>query len=430
MKKKYSIGKFVIIAVLCAIVTVLTVFGFSLSGKSQDNDFKGFARAVNLGVEYIGGTVKEYSIKSNSTQNKNLAEGISSSATRIEYLLERDKENYDTNVYQNGENLVIEFLDDYSPYDIQSIINKKVEFGLKTSQDATAENVVGAEDVETAYATQSGTNNIVYVIFTESGAQKFQTQVSSNTLYLYIDGNYIYSISNDSVMSYQYIVFGANASTLPMERARYYASQVLSSKYDLEFTEVSSKTYTEAEASKNAIVLICLVVGLFILCASILLVMFKKLGLVGAFTLFIGLLLQIMLLQAIPETVFTLTSAGMFASLFCMVFGALSIYMFYDKMHKEYQLGKVLYASIKFGYNKIWARILDTYLVLLVPAIVTFFFGSYFVKQFALALIAGLFVYGVVTIVLTKFFTRWLTYISTKNKDYGFKREAHVDELK
>ena len=142
------------------------------------------------------------------------------------------------------------------------------------------------------------------------------------------------------------------------------------------------------------------------------------------------LLLQIILLQAVPTGAFVMVGPSMFGSLLCMLLGAVALYLFFDKMHKEYKLGKVLYASVKFGYNKMWATILDLFIVLMASSILTYCFGTYLVKQFAMSLICGLAVYGLVTVVLTKFFTKWLTNISFKNKDYGFKREAHVDELK
>ena len=99
-------------------------------------------------------------------------------------------------------------------------------------------------------------------------------------------------------------------------------------------------------------------------------------------------------------------------------------------MSKEYKMGKILTASVKFGYDKIWKLILFMFIVMLFPSIITFFFGSYLVKHFAMALICGLAVYALCTLLFTRFFTRWYTNISFKNKDYGFTREANVNELK
>ncbi|MBO7508459.1 MAG: hypothetical protein J6T39_02305 [Clostridia bacterium] len=422
MKKKHSIGKFIVIAVLCAVVAILTIFSFKLPGKSKDSDFVGFARAINYGIEYRGGTTQEYSIQTTSTGK--LGAGISASATRIKYLL--NNEGYNTNTYQNGDNIVIEFIEDYSPVDIENIINVSPSFSIKTSSEASAEEVVKAKEVDSAYWTTSGSNNLLVINFTEAGAENFATVISSGTAYFYF---------GDSSQPVSLDVSGASSTGLAITVAnadigKYYASQIEASKYDFSYSLLNTHTISKADATKNVVVLLTLTLCIFALCVALLTVFFKKLGLVGALILFVGLLLQIVLLQAVPETVFTFTSPAMLASLLCLVLGALSIYLIFDKMHKEYKLGKILPASIKFGYNKIWATILDVYVVLLVPAIITYFLGSYGIKQFAMALICGLAVYGVVTLVLTKFLSKWLTYISTKNIDYGFKREAHVDELK
>ena len=420
MKKKYTIAKFVIIAILCAIATFFTLCSFSVG----DSDFVGFARAVNLGIEFKGGTVKEYSVTNNNIESKDISAGIESNATRIKYLL--DSNGYTTGTYKNGGNIVVEFYGDEDPVDVTSIISGEISFGIKTSQDATAENVLDANDVKDSYATVVREQNVVYIVFTDEGVTKFQNALASNTLYVYINSSYIYDITSENIQTYA--LTGFVAPTL--DSAKSYASTIMSSKYDFTFEEVSSTVYDAKTASKNTVLLISAVVGVFVLCSAILIGLFKKLGLVGALMLLISLLLQIIILTLIPETVFTLTSAALFAGLLSMVLGALSLYLFFDKMHREYKMGKVLYASVKFGYNKIWATILDMFVVLLATTVVTYFAGTYLVKQFAMSLIVGLIIYGTITVVLTKFFTKWLTYISVKNKDYGFKREAHVDELK
>ena len=422
MKKKHSVGRFIVIAVLCIVVAILTIFSFKLPGTSKDYDFVGFARAINYGVEYRGGTTQEYSIQ--TTKNGNLSSGISASATRLKYLL--NNEGYNTNTYQNGDNLVIEFIEDYSPVDIENIINVNPTFAIKTSSDESAEAVVVASDVADAYWTTSGSNNLLVINFTTTGAEHFASVISNGTAYFFF---------GDSSSPLSLDVSSANSSGLAITVAnddigKYYASQIIASQYDFSYSLLNSKVISKADATKNVVVLLTLTLCIFVLCVAILILAFKKLGVVGSLILFAGLLLQIILLQAVPETVFTFTSPAMFASLLCLVLGALSIYLIFDKMHKEYKLGKILPASVKFGFNKIWATILDCYVVLLIPTIITYFLGSYGIKQFAMALICGLVVYGVITIVLTKFLSKWLTYITVKNKDYGFKREAHVDELK
>lgn len=423
MKKKHAIGRFIVLAVICTILLALTVFSFSLPGDKQDYDFVGFARAINLGIEYQGGTVKEYTVENNSTVNSSLQTGITNNVTRFKYLLDND--GYNTNVYQNCDNIVIEFFDEYSPMSIDEIINTKIDFAIKTEQSDTAEATVSSSDIKTCYATKSGTSNVLVFTFTDDGATNFQKVITSGTAYFYIGTNSSFSVDVSSASStYLGITFTS------LDTAKNYASQVMSSKYNLTFSNISTTTYSKTDANRNTLTAILLTVGLFALCVLILCLTFKKLGLVGSLILLFGLILQIVLLQAIPTTTFVLTGPALFASLLCMIIGGLSIYLMFAKMRDEYKLGKILYASVKFGFNKIWATIMDMYLVLLFPSIITYFFGSYLVKQFAMALMAGLFVYGIVTILLTWWLSRMLTSVAYNCKDYGFKREAHVDELK
>ena len=426
MKKKHSIGRFITLAVLCAIVLALTIFKFPLPAQWGDSDFYGFARAINLGIEYQGGTSYQYSVKSNSTKNFNLENGISSSMTRIKTLLENNL--YTPNVYRNGDSIVVELLDEYSPVGITDIINADPYFAIKSEQSDTAEEKIKAEDVSTAYGTTSGGNIALIMTFTDAGKTKMAdlTSSGSGTMYIYI-GTAVLPLSYSEQISNG--VLGATlGSGATLDQANYYASEIVCSKYDLSFEENGVTTFSKEDAKRNVIMAVCLTAGLFAICVAILCIVFKKLGLVGSLVMLMALLLQIILLQAVP--IFVLTGPSLFASLLCMIIGAMSIYLMFNKMHAEYKMGKILYASVKFGYDKIWLNIFDMYLVLLFPSVITYFFGSYFVKQFAMALICGLSVWSFSTLLFTRSFSRWFTNISFKNKDYGFKREAHVDELK
>lgn len=433
MKKKRSIGRFVVIAVLCLIVAVLTIFSFRLPGSSQDNDFVGFARAVNLGIEYRGGTVQTYSAKLNTLTNNNLQDGISSNVSRIKSLLtDSSKMGYaeeDINVYQNGSNIVIELFDEYEPYGIEDVINEKSYFAIKNEQSDTAEAIVSAEDVASAYATTSNGQTILVIAFTQKGAENFQKVIDNTTGYFYIGSNSPFSLDVSKSNS-AYIGITMTGRTL--NQVKGYASEIVAAKYDMSFEKIDSATvvYTKADATKNIAVLLSLALGLLVVCFILLIAKYKYLGLVGSLTMLVGFLLQILILQAIPQTVFIMTSAAFFASILSMAIGALTLVIFYSNMHKEYKTGKILSASVKFGYGKTWAKAIDMFVVLLFPTILAYFFGAYLVKQFALALICGLAVYGVVTIVLTLFMTKWLTYIKFKNVSYGFKREANVNEFK
>ena len=423
MKKRHSIGRFVVVAVITFVFLLLTVCSFKLPGTWKDNDFVGFARAINYGVDFRGGTLQEYAVKSGSSTTK-IADGIGYNVTRINYLLQN--EGYEVNVFKSGDNISIEFWDEYAPLDISEIINKEVTFSVKTkSSTDDADIVVSADDVKNAEAIVSGSQTVLVIYFTDTGANPFQTVIDSGTAYFYINSTTAQSIDVSSASS-SYI--GITVGNLDL--AKNYASQIMSAKYNLIYENISTTVVTKAEANKNTIVAICLTLGLFVLCSVLLCVLYKKLGLVGSFILLIGTLLEILILQAVPESVFVMTVPAFYASLLCMMLGALAIFLIFGSMHKEYKLGKILFASVKFGYNKVWLKILDLFVIMIAIAVIGLFVSSYYAMQFAMALMVGLAVFALVVLLLTKFFTIWLSNIAYKNIDYGFKREAHVNELK
>ena len=426
MKKRHSIGRFVVVAVLTLVVLLLTVCSFKLPGDWQDNDFYGFARAINYGIDFRGGTLQEYSVKSTNA-GTNVGEGIGYNAARIGYLLEKSGEyGYDVNVFQNGDNIGIEFWDEFAPLDIEQIINKKVTFSIKKENGTDKEEIVSVDDVESAQAVVTGSQNVLIIYFTETGSEHFQTIIDSGTAYFYINSTTAQELKLNDGVSNSYV----GISVKNLDTARYWASEIMSAKYNLKFENVATTVVTREAAQKNVIVAICLTVGLFLLCSILLTVFFKKLGLVGSFILLIGTLLQILILQSVPETAFVMTVPAFYASLLSMILGALAIFLIFAKMHSEYKQGKILFASVKFGYNKIWLKMLDIFVILFAVALVALFASSYYTKQFAMALVVGLAIFAVVTLVLTKFFTIWLSNICYKNKDYGFKREANINELK
>ena len=258
MKKKRSIGRIVVIAAICLIFAVLTIFGFALPGSSQDSDFVGFARAINFGVEYKGGTVQTYSANLKTETKEDLQAGIASNATRFKYLLL--SEGYDVNTYQNGNNIVVEFFDEYSPVGIEEILNAKTNFVIKTEESDSADAIVSASDVADAYATKSGSQNVLVITFTTDGATNFQKVIDNGTGYFYIGTNSPFSLSlSNASSSFVGIVMNS------LETAQSYASQIMAAKYDMSFENIATVEYSKADANRNIVVLIVFVVALFVL---------------------------------------------------------------------------------------------------------------------------------------------------------------------
>lgn len=420
MRKKHSTGRFILIAVICAVFLCLTIFSFALPGLQNDYDFVGFARAINLGIEYKGGTVYHFQVKNNSSESDVFKGGLAPNAKRIENLLNNN--SYTSNVYDNGTEIVVELFEEFDPISISEIVNTKPKFSIAGDGESTS--TIDSSMVTDAYAT-SNQGGVLVLMLTKEGQSTLASLTSSNNGSLKLTfGEKEINMSYDSQIDQSYL--GITIGNF--ENAQAYASEVLSSKYDASYEQTSVQTYTAEDAKRNCIVAIIMPIVLFALCVAILCIRFKKLGLVGSLILLIAVLAQIVLLQAVP--IFVLTGPSLFASLLCMMVGAIAIYLMLNNMSKEYKMGKILTASVKFGYDKIWKTILALFVVMLISSTITYFFGALMLKHFAMALMCGLAVYALCTLLFTRFFTRWLTNITFKNKDYGFTREAHVNELK
>lgn len=422
MRKKHSTGRFIIISIICAIFLCLTIFSFALPGSQFDHDYMGFARAINLGIEFKGGTVYHYQISNNNSSSNVFDGGIAPNANRIKYLLNNN--SYNANVYQNGTELVVELIEEFNPISVNEIVNTNPYFAIKSSSGQDVAATIDASMITSA-STTGENGGVLILMLTTEGKNQLATATSSGSgsLYLYF-GDTEVPMSYNQILDQGYV--GITVGDL--DKANYYASEVLSSKYDASFEQTSTQTFSQADAERNVIVAIVLTIALFVACVAVLCARFKKMGLVGSLVLLITVLAQIILLQAVP--VFTLTGPSLFASLLSMIIATIAIYLMLNNMAKEYKMGKILTASVKFGYDKIWKLILAVFVVMLVPSVITYFFGSYLVQFFAMGLICGLSVSALCTLLFTRFFTRWLTNITFKNKDYGFTREAHVNELK
>ena len=79
---------------------------------------------------------------------------------------------------------------------------------------------------------------------------------------------------------------------------------------------------------------------------------------------------------------------------------------------------------------KNYALILDFLGLSVLTFLVLLIFGTEMIKQFAGAFLIGTLVYGICGLLLSYAFAKMYVDINpAKSRKYGFKREAHIDEL-
>ena len=114
-----------------------------------------------------------------------------------------------------------------------------------------------------------------------------------------------------------------------------------------------------------------------------------------------------------------------------MVFGGVVLITMFEKMKNEYAVGKKIHASVKFGFKKCFAFVLDSMALISVIMFSLLFLGTYSIQQIVASGLIGLVCYGLSSLLLGYVFAKLYVDINpTKAIKFGFKREEHIDELK
>ena len=435
MKKKRAILNFAGIIFVCLILVVLSFIRFTLPNSS--NEYVGFLGAIDLGFEYKGGVKITLDAKNNSSDKVDFLKGLDAHALRINTVL--SSAGYSTNVYSvGGKNIAIEV---YNDTDIVGLLDLVSNVGnenlyIRTEQSTTADANFTQADLEECGVFSSSGYYYVLVRFNEAGKEKFKTlktDQSSAKLYIYVGETLLVkdvSLSNTNMLGDDYfIVSPSNINNYSNANDVYAAaSKILCTKYNFSFEQLSKTVVEKNVAQRNLLLSGIISAVLVIVCFVILIAKFKALGLVNALSLFIGLLIQIIMLQAVP--VMKLTPSSLIASVMIFVLTFVLNYIYLSKIAHEYAQGKKINSSFKFGYQKSYMTMVEAFVATLVASIVFYIFGSSMVRYFAMALIIGSIIYGLCDLLVSYGFNKMCVNINGHNaKKYGFRREANVDEL-
>ena len=443
MKKKRAKLNLAGIIFVCILLTVLAVVQFPVgAGKN----YVGFLRAIELGIDYKGGTTLVLEAKNNTAEEVDFASGTKAHAERIQYVLESQPSPFEAKVYAvAGSSIAVEIYDECDANEVLDIIKTTPagnRFKGTISSEDGAQEYLNIDDIESVDVVDNTTSvyypYLLQLNFTKEGQERFSTMWSAayagnKTLYFYIGNEaFIYSsgiplsaYGSEETYNQSYLYIPLSTSK---EGAEINAGRIMSSKYDFSFEQVSASVITEELASRN-LLLSCIVAGVIIVaCFAVLIIRFKMLGLINALALFIGLLLQITMLQAVPGMV--LTATAFVSSVIVFIVGFALTYYLLKRISNEYAVGKKAHISFKYGYQKNYTTLLEISIAYLVASILFYIFGSTPVRYFAYASIIGIVIYALCALVLTRWFNNLCfdLYLEKANK-YGFKREANINEL-
>ena len=158
-------------------------------------------------------------------------------------------------------------------------------------------------------------------------------------------------------------------------------------------------------------------------------VRYKGLGLAHLYAVLSYLICMVMFIAFLSGMV--LTASGVAAVVSGAVMLTLGNFYIFENIRREFATGKTLDSSIKAGYKRSLAAVLDVHILLFLLSLILFFISVGEVATFCYVFLFAVLTSGVASVLLTRYYAyifRGLVARSRQYKFYGFKREVSDDD--
>lgn len=156
---------------------------------------------------------------------------------------------------------------------------------------------------------------------------------------------------------------------------------------------------------------------------------YKGLGLAHLYAFLSYMICMVMFIAFLSGMV--LTASGVAAVALGAVMMALTNFFIFENIRKEFATGKTLDSSVKAGYKRSLAPVLDAHILLFLLSLVLMFISVAEVVTFCYVFLFAVLMSGISTVLLTRYYAyifRGLVARSRQYKFYGFKREVSDDD--
>ena len=424
MSKKRSKIKFIILAFVAAIGIFLTCFSFRI--PFTNTTWKGFANAISLGLDIKGGVLAVYEANVEDEYRDEFETRLDATVMRIEDFLVNEGYTEAVVSRQGSNRIRIEVPDVNDPDAIFALIGEPAELYITDTEGGEA--IITGKHIESCEAAYQNNEWGVSLKFNSEGKELFSTLTSDHVgeqIYIYIDGELF------SAPTVQEAISGGTTLINGMstqEGAEDYAMKILSGTFQVDLSVVSNSVVSAtlgADALKYG--LIAGGIGL-VLIFAFMIWQYGMFGVIADFALVFYVLLLMFFLQAIPLVQLTLPGiAGIILTLGMAVDGNVVIF---ERIKEEYSKGKKIPASVKAGFKRALASILDGNITTIIASIVLYILGTGSIKGFAVVLFIGTALSMFTSTVITRgLVNMYLPINSTKAKLYRLKREDKVNEI-
>lgn len=384
MKKTKRNAVLVIIAFLLILgVAIYTaIFGVADRGKVE---------YIKLGLDLKGGLSVTYEIQEDDYSDKDLED--------TKYKIEQRVEAYtnEYSVYEDGDKKITAEIPGVTNADeiLEALnIEGKLEFldpdnYTKWSKGQEYEAALTGDDIKNATAgidSDNGNDNVVQLVFTDAGAQKFADVTSANV------GKIVYIIYDNKVVSaptVQSAITGGSAEINKIgsyEEAEQLATTIRIGALPLTLKQVRSNIVgatlgsdaisTSLKAGAIGIALVFL----------IMIIVFRIPGLVASFALAFYTILDLLVINLFNVTLTLPGIAGVILSVGMAVDANVIIF---TRIKEELADGKSVKQAVKGGFHNALSAIIDGNVTTLIAALVLGIFGTGTIKGFAITLAIG-----------------------------------------
>ena len=412
------------LAVVAGLLIVLTVFSFNIPFTTHT--FKGFAKSINLGLDFGNGTRATYTV-TNSDYSEYSDEEFLEKSVEIVQNLAID-EYTEARVYRIGDDkLVIEVPDTSVPADIAI-----GQLEIKTEATEEAETKLNGSHIKEAKFQMNGADYGVLITFTDEGAELIKNMTSSASssssvnIVFCLNKEYTnaMSVSTGQAVEDGYIYF----TMTDKENAKLFASRVENSKYGINLEQVGESVTIYSNISTFGKVVCALVVVLMIAASIVYLVLkFNEMGWISSLALTFYALFNIITFALIPS--FRLTMGSYLGMLFGYALAFAMTNILLEKYKSEFESGKKLNASFKSGYIKSLPTIADTFSICALFSVICLFIGTGYLFSFALTLFVGcLFGALFVLAVMLWFSRKYLKINNVNGAKLNFRKEVKTND--
>ncbi len=444
MAKRFSRINFIIVSILVAIGIFLSVCSFRMPFGSTDN-FAGFINAIPLGYDLGEGRTAVYECTTTSEEITTLSsEKMDETVKFVNNALKMFGYS-NTQIGKQNDNMIrVEVVNDSASSTILSAMNERLELIIrgeettnKTEYDISSQRI---KKCSLSYQ-QSSSDSTKYeygvlIEFDSLGSKQYREL----TKYVKDNGNKVYfynAETNEKVGTLDSIkkeitsgsTFLANSSATTENALNAYALNVYMGSFDVKLTLKESSVNSPALGKNIGFAIALGMLIAFVLVNLFMCIRYRDLGLISMLTSIINAVLYLFFMQALPNSFFVLTLSGIFGIVIGYMMTVLCHVVIFEKIRKEYSLGRKIPLSFKLGFKDSLFNIVDISSMGAIASVVLYLIGTTGLKSFAVTLLIGSVLSIVSSLLLTRLFTTWYLPLNNTNASHlALKKEAKNDE--